>query len=911
MKTKKTGKPSAASKAAIEFAILILTAAILFSIAISLGLSDKFNQFLGTQHYTFDVILTGAGFFAAAMAVFAFRRWFELRRTYKKLAQSEEQLRFQATLLDEIGDSITATDLEGKITYVNQTECDWVKRNADELIGQSVEIYGQDFSLGATQKEIIQTTLEKGRWSGEICNTVSDGSKIIVECHTWLMKDKDGNPTGLCGVARNITERKEHERELLKYKRYLEALDAASGILLHSIEEIKYDEFLAVLGPASDADRVHIFLKVVDKNLRIPLRRKTQWCRNEKIPPVPTELTENRFFGKIFPQWQKTLVTGRHICLSTENFPPQQLDFWESLRIKALLIVPMLIDNQLNGFMSFDNCTETRQWTESEIEFLRTAAVDLAFAMKRLEIKEELKKQRDFAQKLIETAQTIVLVLDKDANIVTFNPYFEKLSGWRLEEVKGKSWFDTFLPKEDRQKIHKIFSTAVTDIPTKGNINPIIIKNGQFRYIEWFDKTLQDEKGNVTGLLSTGQDITERLKAEQELKDSEIRLKTIFDDARDGILLADIETRKFQMYNKMICKMLGYTEEEITRLSVNDIHPEKDLPRVIETFERQVQGEIKLADSSPVKRKDGSVFYADITASPITLGGRKYLMGSFRDITERKQAEEDLKKAHSELEQRVIQRTAALQQINAQLVKTIEERDRIQKILQETEKLAGAGKLAAQIAHEINNPIAGIKNSFLLIKTAVDKNHPYFEYVGRIEKEIDRVSQIVRQMFDLYRPDTRSADKFKVCEAIKDITELLKIASQENQIHIEVDCPHDVTIILSEALFRQVIYNIVQNAIQASPPQGIVKITALIDNSRLNIQVSDEGHGIDEKIRDKIFEPFFTTGSGGPGSGIGLGLPITKDIISAMDGTIDFTSKKDKGTVFNISIPIGNESRTF
>ncbi|MGB8226704.1 MAG: PAS domain S-box protein [Sedimentisphaerales bacterium] len=782
MKTKKTGKPSAASKATIEFAILILTAAILFSIAISLGLSDKFYEFPGSQHYTFDVILTGAGFFAAAIAIFAFRRWFELRRTYKKLAQSEEQLRFQAMLLDEIGDGVIATDFKGTITYVNQAQCNRIKISKDKLIGQSVEIYGQDPSLGATQKEIIQTTIEKGRWSGEICNTVSDGSKIIVECHTWLMKDKDGNPTGLCGVSRDITERKERERELLKHKRYLEALDTASGILLHSIEEIKYDEFLAVLGPASDADRVHIFLKVADENLRIPLRRKTQWCRNEKIPPVPTELTENRFFGKIFPQWQKTLATGRHICLSTENFPPQQLDFWESLRIKALLIVPVLIDNQLNGFMSFDNCTETRQWTESEIEFLRTAAVDLAFAIKRLEIKKELKKQRDFAQKLIETAQTIVLVLDKDANIVTFNPYFEKLSGRRLEEVKGKNWIDTFLPEEDRQKIRKLFATAITDISTKGNINPIIMKNSQFRYIEWFDKMLQDEKGNVTGLLSTGQDITERLKAEEQLK-----------------------------------------------------------------------------------------------------------------------------KVHLELEQRVIQRTAALQQINTQLVKTIEERDRIQKILQETEKLAGAGKLAAQIAHEINNPIAGIKNSFLLVKDAIDKNHPYFEYVGRIEKEIDRVSQIVRQMFDLYRPDTRSADKFKVREAIKDITELLKIASQEKQIHIEIDCPHNVTIVLSEALFRQVIYNIVQNAIQASPPQGIVKITALIDDSRLDIQVSDEGHGIDEKNRDKIFEPFFTTGSGGPGSGIGLGLSITKDIISAMDGTIDFTSKKDKGTVFNISIPIGNE----
>ena len=276
----------------------------------------------------------------------------------------------------------------------------------------------------------------------------------------------------------------------------------------------------------------------------------------------------------------------------------------------------------------------------------------------------------------------------------------------------------------------------------------------------------------------------------------------------------------------------------------------------------------------------------------------------------RSQAEEELKKAHLELEQRVVQRTAALQQANTQLLRTIEERDRIQKILQETEKLATAGKLAAQIAHEINNPMAGIKNSFLLIKDAVPSNHKYFEYVGRIEKEIDRVSQIVKQMFDLYRPGMRAADKFRVCEVLRDISELLKIAGQEKQVHIEIDCPDNVTVVLSEALFRQVIYNILLNAIQASPPQGKVKIIVFIENSKLNIQVSDEGTGIDETIRDKIFEPFFTTGSGGPKSGLGLGLAITKDIVNAMEGKIYFENRQPKGTTFNISIPLTNEPKT-
>ncbi|MHC4170533.1 MAG: PAS domain-containing protein [Planctomycetota bacterium] len=125
-------------------------------------------------------------------------------------------------------------------------------------------------------------------------------------------------------------------------------------------------------------------------------------------------------------------------------------------------------------------------------------------------------------------------------------------------------------------------------------------------------------------------------------EDSENTFKMVFDNAPDGMLLADTETRKFRMANSALCRELGYTQQEIVRLGVADIHPAEDLPYVVSQFEKQARGEILVAADIPVKRRDGSVFYADISSVETTLVGRSHLMGIFRDVTDRKRVEKEL-----------------------------------------------------------------------------------------------------------------------------------------------------------------------------------------------------------------------------------------------------------------------------
>jgi PAS domain S-box-containing protein len=128
----------------------------------------------------------------------------------------------------------------------------------------------------------------------------------------------------------------------------------------------------------------------------------------------------------------------------------------------------------------------------------------------------------------------------------------------------------------------------------------------------------------------------------QTLHDSETQFRDIFEKATEGMLLADITSKKFILSNPNLCRMLGYSTEEILKLTIADIHPKESLNHVISEFERQASGEVTSVFNIPVIRKDGSIFYADINSYPFYWGGKNYLMGIFRDITERKIAEETL-----------------------------------------------------------------------------------------------------------------------------------------------------------------------------------------------------------------------------------------------------------------------------
>jgi len=172
-----------------------------------------------------------------------------------------------------------------------------------------------------------------------------------------------------------------------------------------------------------------------------------------------------------------------------------------------------------------------------------------------------------------------------------------------------------------------------------------VLKNRRLELLQTKLVTLNEELERKVEerTASLVKEIEERKRIEEALRSSEERFRTIFENSTDGILLADLEDSKFLTGNKRICDLLGYRLDEIKTLGVTDIHPQEDLPYVLDQFERQAKREFSLAKDMPVKKKDGTVFYADINSFPLDLGGKHYLAGAFRDITDRKLAEERVK----------------------------------------------------------------------------------------------------------------------------------------------------------------------------------------------------------------------------------------------------------------------------
>jgi|GEM_PF-6672625 len=283
--------------------------------------------------------------------------------------------------------------------------------------------------------------------------------------------------------------------------------------------------------------------------------------------------------------------------------------------------------------------------------------------------------------KVIETMNDGLWVLDEHGYLTFANEKICHMLGCTRNDVVGHHVTD-FIDENDRQIFEEKFDEHKKGVFTAFELT-CRRTDGQKIFTIISPGPIVDDQEKFNSSFAVITDITKRRQTEDALRESEQRFRTIFDHAFDGILLAEPEEKALFTGNNAICQMLGYSLKELQSMTVYDIHPQEHLAEVLEQFEQMDRGEVTVAQDVPLKNKDGNVLYADISCSHLSICGKRYLMGIFRDTTKRKQGEEQRKQWNEKLESLVLERTKQLEAVVEELESEIIERRQAENSLRQ------------------------------------------------------------------------------------------------------------------------------------------------------------------------------------------------------------------------------------
>lgn len=507
----------------------------------------------------------------------------------------------------------------------------------------------------------------------------------------------------------------------------------------------------------------------------------------------------------------------------------------------------------------------------------------------------------DCAQ-IIKHLPNATFAIDLDGKVIAWNNAIAEMTVIETEDMLGKGNYEYAIPfygikkpmlinlvLEQNVELESTYLSFSRSQHTIVGENETLVNNKKV-YLWGTARLIYNPNREVIGAIETIRDISAIKKNEIALRESEIKFKMLAERSLIGVYLFQPKDNKHIYVNPAYSHIFEYEPDDmINNIGLMDLICPEDLPIIEDYISKKMDGELSSAQYEiRGVTKSEKIKHLEINGSIVDYHEEKAIVGMIQDITERKQTEKELEAYRNNLEDLVNKRTKEIQVLENQK--------------HGVEKLAYAGQVAARVAHEINNPLGGIKNSFLLIKDAFPPDHEYYHYIELINKEINRMASIVKQMFGLYRPDVTSQDEFMIDDVIFDIVSLIESTRRERDVRIIINAPSFRINYIPESLLRQILYNLLINAIEASYSNTEVSILVKDEGANIVLTITDHGHGIPDEIRDHIFEPFTTSKKGGQ-KGLGLGLPITQKIINELGGSISFESTTGQGTVFTVTLP--------
>jgi PAS domain S-box-containing protein len=458
-----------------------------------------------------------------------------------------------------------------------------------------------------------------------------------------------------------------------------------------------------------------------------------------------------------------------------------------------------------------------------------------------------------------------IVVIDDRGRIEAFNRGAQELFGYREDEVLGRN-VSILMPSPDHEQhdayLERYLRTSeariigigreVTGRRRDGTAFPVHLSVREMR--------IGGER-KFTGLLH---DLTKRADLEGALGASEARWRAIIDSAVDGIVVIDAHGR-IEAFNHAAERLFGYTIDEVLGRNVDMLmpspyHEEHDtyLSRYLATGRAKIIG---IGREVQGRRKDGTTFPLHLSVGELTISGERKFTGILHDLSGRVQLEQQLR---------------------------------------EQESLARLGEMAAVIAHEIKNPLAGIRGAIQVFGGRMVQEGANTQILKEIVARIDALDQMMKDLLLFARPPKPKPAPVDLVPLVKTTAHLLSTdpALREVDIEIEGGAP---PVSADPDMMRVVFQNLLINGAHAMRGKGRIRVAVEPADATCQIAFADAGPGIPADLRDKIFTPFFTTKT----RGSGLGLPTVKRLIEAHNGQIAIDCPPTGGTTVIIRLPIG------
>jgi PAS domain S-box-containing protein len=789
---------------------------------------------------------------------------------------------FLNCLIDSILDIIFCKDTEEKYLDCNTAFARRLGRAKDEIIGKTdFDIFPLVEAELYHQNDRMTLTHEKPRYDEEWIS-YPDGRRVLIEtCRTPYYR-LDGKLLGIIGVGRDITDRKNIEDQSQYMTAKLQQMVAERTVELRKTN-------LALQREISERKKTEAALRASEERFRSLVETTSDWV---------WEVDENAVFTYASPKVRALLGYEPDDVIGKKPF-----DFMPTNEAQTLAKLTEVIIKSREPFARLEHINLCKDGRRVVLETNGVPIFDgkgnlLSYrgitrdVTDRKQAEETVRESEKKYRTILESMEEAYFELDLSGNMIFFNHAAQRTLKYLPEELLGMN-YQRYSNPEAANRMFEIFHDIYgTGKSAKVVDFEILTKDGVIITLEMSASLMRDHDGQPIGFRCLARDITERKRADEALRESEEKYRSLA-STEDSMYLIDRDCR-YLFVNEKHLQRLRLSQEEVISRSYADLHSEADTIAFTKSVQKVFEtGDFLLGEHR--SQSDNTYFLRTFT--PVRGPGGKTTAVTVvsKDITERKRAEAE----YLQLEQR----------------------------LNRAEKMEALGTLAGGVAHDLNNVLGVLVGYSELLLERIPEGNPLRNYASGILQSSERGATIIQDLLTLGRRGVAVSDVVNLNRVITDYfeaPEFDKLNSYHPYVTFKSDLEENLSNIKGSPVhLGKTIMNLVSNASEAISDEGEVIIRTrncyidkpirgyddVREGDYVVLTVSDNGRGISASDIKKIFEPFYTKKVMGR-SGTGLGLAVVWGTVKDHNGYIDVQSEDGKGSTFTIYLPATREELT-